>query len=519
MGKPVKTTDSVTSGLNRAQAPSETRRLSEVAQTAREFLNLDDLMGDLVSASNRRKAEDRRRSRIQQYSHPDRVSERLKKESIKSSAALPAVSVPLAQTHREEFLLNAGDSQEHGTGHSAATIHTADDVPGRAGEQSSIRQPEDILQELEDLLGTGDAKIQEPPEPEYPTAEHPQVQNLPALSTIQTDPCLICGNTSAHRMYAITDVSEEFIECDTCGLGSLFPMPTAARIESFYPAEYYGTPSAKFEPVVEAGVRAGARLRVQSLLSGLQPGSHVLDIGCGRGVMLRALLDLGYTAHGVELSAEAAAGVDPRADVRIAADLDEAGFRDHSMDAIILWHVLEHLPDPQRTLKQIRRILKPDGRLILAVPNYASWQARWAGKDWFHLDLPRHLYHFSPSTLSVLLQRHGFEHQSCHHFAALQNPFGWLQSWFNRVSQAPRNCLYSLLHRDGNHADVRQLGPVRRLLFKAALAMGLPMAGLLSLLEAAAGRGGTIAVTATSACPEEQTAPDRSCREIPAGAV
>ena len=87
-------------------------------------------------------------------------------------------------------------------------------------------------------------------------------------------------------------------------------MPSPARIQSFYPPEYYGTPTAKFVPLVEAGVRAGARARVRSLLSGVHPESHVLDIGCGRGVMLRAILDLGYTAHGVEISEEAAAGVE-----------------------------------------------------------------------------------------------------------------------------------------------------------------------------------------------------------------
>ena len=522
MGNSPKTTDSVDTGLDRVQPSSNPQPLSAVGQSAREFLKLDDLMGDLVSVSNQRETEDRRRSRIEQYSHPGRVSERLTQETIKSGPASPAAPVPLSQTHREEFRLNGCGDHVYRTGQTVTATHDADGDAVGTEEQNTVHQLEETLRELEELnslIRTGDGYVHEPSGRGIPIGEHPQVQTLSAVAAIRTAPCLICDDTSAQKKYAIEGVSEEFIQCDSCGLGSLFPMPEAARIESFYPAGYYGTPSAKFEPIVEAGVRAGARLRVQSLLSGLQPGSQVLDIGCGRGVMLRALLDLGHIAHGVEVSGAAAAGVDARADVRIAADLNQAGFRTHSMDAIILWHVLEHLPDPERTLAEIRRILKPGGRLILAVPNYASWQARWAGTDWFHLDLPRHLYHFSPATLSVLLQRHGFEQQSCRHFAALQNPFGWLQSWFNRVSHAPRNCLYSLLHRDGDHEDVRQLSPVRRLLFKAALAIGLPIAGLLSLVEAAAGRGGTIAVTATSACPEEQAVPDPSRQEISVGAV
>ncbi|MFP6765893.1 MAG: class I SAM-dependent methyltransferase, partial [Planctomycetaceae bacterium] len=406
----------------------------------------------------------------------------------------------LRTTHREGFRLDDGVDHVDENTPGATTLPTADGNVTTTKERQTVHQPGEILRTIGELTGLirTDARVDhESCDRRIPITEHPQVQALPSPAQIQTDPCLICGHTAAQEKYTIEGVTERFVQCASCGLGSVFPMPEAARIESFYPAEYYGTPSAKFEPTVEAGVRVGARLRVQSLLSGLPGDSHVLDIGCGRGVMLRALLDLGYTAHGVEISREAAAGVDPRAHVRIAADLNNAGYSTDSMDAIILWHVLEHLPDPERTLAEIRRILKPGGRLILAVPNCASWQARWAKQDWFHLDLPRHLYHFSPETLSMLLHRHGFAQQSCHHFAALQNPFGWLQSWFNRMSASPRNRLYSLLHRGGNHDDVQQLNPIRKLLFKVAFAIGLPVAGLLSCVEAGAGRGGTITVTAT----------------------
>lgn len=384
-----------------------------------------------------------------------------------------------------------------------------------------MRKADDMLRkldELERLIRSVDEETREDESSAGPISEHPQVRPFAWPSAVVTEPCLVCGSTSALRLYSIDGVSEELVECDSCGLGSLFPMPGAARIQSFYPAEYYGTPSAKFEPLVEWGVRAGARARVRSLLNGIHPDSHVLDVGCGRGVMLRAMLDLGYTAHGVELTEEAAAGVDPRAEIRIASDLAQAGYETNSMDAVVLWHVLEHLPHPGKTLAEIRRILRPGGRLILAVPNFASWQAGRAGADWFHLDLPRHLYHFSPETLSILLHRYGFAKQSYRHFAALQNPFGWLQSWFNQASQSPRNCLYSLLHRGGEHADARNLGAARRFLCKAAFAAGLPIAAAVSLLEAAFRRGGTIAVTAEMGCVEDHAEPVAAPRGALAGA-
>lgn len=366
----------------------------------------------------------------------------------------------------------------------------------------AVRSPEQLLAEIDSLarllsdlessLGsdsaaTGDAVT---------IAEHPEVRAIKRVIAVETQPCLVCGQTQAIQRYAIAGISEKLVTCQSCGLGFLFPLPTARRIESFYPPEYYGTPNAKFEPIVEWAVRAGARSRVTSLVRGLPRGSRVLDVGCGRGVMIRALLDLGYEAHGVEISAAAAAGVDNRADVRIASDLAAADYESHSFDAVVLWHVLEHLRNPDKTLSEIHRILRPGGRLILAVPNFASWQSRWSRGDWFHLDLPRHLYHFSPTNLTRLVERFGFQCHSVKHFAPLQNPFGWLQSWLNKKTNSPRNSLYSLLHRHADAADFAGLSKSKQRLMRMAYYLGLPIAGVVSLLEAATQQGGTIAMVA-----------------------
>lgn len=274
-------------------------------------------------------------------------------------------------------------------------------------------------------------------------------------------------------------------------------MPNSARIQSFYPAEYYGEPTAKFVPLVEFGVRLGAKMRVESLVGDLPAGSKVLDIGCGRGAMLRALIDLGHEAHGVEIAAEAASGADPRAQITIAPELSQAGYDDDTFDAVILWHVLEHLPHPEQTLAEIRRSLRPGGRLILAVPNFGSLQSRRTANNWFHLDLPRHLYHFTPDTLQRLLTCNDFHCESMRHLALLQNSFGWLQSILNRTSGTPRNSLYSLLHRGGEHPVVQSLSRRQRWQLKLGYWLGLPVATAIGLFEAATRRGGTIAVTAT----------------------
>ena len=85
------------------------------------------------------------------------------------------------------------------------------------------------------------------------------------------------------------------------------------------------------------------------------------------------------------------------------------GLPDNAFDLVILWHALEHLPDPSGALCAIRGLLRDGGRLVVAVPNLASWQARLLKARWFHLDVPRHLWHFTPETLEHLLRVTGFQ--------------------------------------------------------------------------------------------------------------
>jgi SAM-dependent methyltransferase len=308
-------------------------------------------------------------------------------------------------------------------------------------------------------------------------------------------PCPLCRTPGPRPLYEIEGFESPLVTCDACGLGWLEPLPDPARVAALYPPEYYGGPGRKFTPLVEMAVRAVGERHVRFLSSDLPRGARVLDVGCGRGVLLGALADRGFEAHGFEISAAAAEGADPRAEVRVASDLRAADYPSGFFDQVIVWHVLEHLRDPREALLEVRRVLRAGGRLVVAVPNFSSAQARWAGPAWFHLDPPRHLYHFPLDVLRRLIGEVGFEVRSEHHFSLRQNPFGWVQSALNRWPRLPRNGLYTVLHRRGAGQPVPFDAPTRRLLW-LALALGMPLALGLSVLEAALRTGATVHLVA-----------------------
>lgn len=314
-------------------------------------------------------------------------------------------------------------------------------------------------------------------------------------AVVTIPPCPVCANTAADRAFTVEGMAEEVVTCRQCGLGILFPQPDRGRILSFYPEEYYGDAGEKFQGLVELMVRVITARQARYVSAGLKRGARVLDFGCGRGVLLRALAARGCEAHGVEMQRKAAGNCDSPVQIRIASRLVEAAYPDDYFERVVLWHVLEHLPDPRETLAEVHRILQPGGKAIIAVPNFSSYQARWAGADWFHLDLPRHLYHFPLPALKRLLENCGFACGAVHHFSLRQNAFGWLQSALNKYTPLPRNALYELLHRrapgGGPPFDRRT-----RLCLRTAFYLGAPPALLAAVVAAGLRGGATVHVEA-----------------------
>jgi len=140
----------------------------------------------------------------------------------------------------------------------------------------------------------------------------------------------------------------------------------------------------------------------------LESKGTLLDVGCGDGDLIQAMQDYGWNVAGVDPDPAAVQFACRRGlDVRLGSLMDQR-YRSCSFDAIILNHVIEHVPDPILVLKECHRILKPEGRLIMATPNVGGWFHRKFRQNWVHLDPPRHLFLFRMGTLVELVRRSGF---------------------------------------------------------------------------------------------------------------
>jgi SAM-dependent methyltransferase len=164
--------------------------------------------------------------------------------------------------------------------------------------------------------------------------------------------------------------------------------------------------------------------------------------------MLDTLRQAGWRVIGTERTPEMLAYARQELGLPVFVGGMEALSPEPLFDLIIIFQVLEHLADPATTLKQCAQLLKPEGRLVIGVPNFGSWQARFAGPLWFHLDVPRHLFHFSPESLAAALSEAGLGVGEVRFVSFEHDPYGWAQSILNRMGLRHNGLTRMLMRMD-----------------------------------------------------------------------
>ena len=311
--------------------------------------------------------------------------------------------------------------------------------------------------------------------------------------------CPACGAPSLDRWRSATASDPELAgasrfelwRCSRCR--SAATVGDAGQRARLYEGGTYAPARSGVNELLEPLRRLAERDRMR-FVRRIPPGGRVLEIGAGDGRFVARLAGAGFDARGIEPSPRAAA-LAAGAGARVErAEAESAPVADASLDAVIAWHSLEHLDDPGATLRRARGWLVPGGRIVVAVPDLASLQARIGGDRWFHQDVPRHRTHFTAAGLRALLARTGYVPRRESHLLVEQNALGMWQTLLNRLT-AERDVAFRFLKRDLGPAQ--GAGRARDLLVTlAAGAVLAPVAIALELGAGLAGRGGTMVLEA-----------------------
>jgi SAM-dependent methyltransferase len=255
--------------------------------------------------------------------------------------------------------------------------------------------------------------------------------------------CLLCESQTAvpvfhasDRLYHTTNRQFTVVRCAGCGLMRLDPQPSPEELQAYYPPAYWFAPGGALAGRWEETYRRlvlGDHVRfVEQALGHTampKPATLLLDVGCGGGLFLRLVRERGFRGIGLDFSREAARTAwRQQGAPALCGSLDSAPLRRGSFACITMFHVLEHLPDPRVFLSAAHELLTDEGRLVVQVPNAASWQCRLLGSAWNGMDIPRHLFDFRARDLEKLLRRCGFEVERRKYFSLRDNPAGLASS-------------------------------------------------------------------------------------------
>jgi len=287
--------------------------------------------------------------------------------------------------------------------------------------------------------------------------------------------CEVCGSAKTEVLFRANDRNRQISQrqfnvtrCMHCGVGFTTPKLSASELTKFYSHEYYSLDN---NLKLEEATRPYNQTRVDRIRRFVKSG-RLLDIGAGTGMFLKTARENHFEVEGLEITTDAAVFGRQTWGLNIRqGNLHETSLPTNAYDIVTLGHVYEHLHEPRAALEQLHSILKRGGLLVISVPNFDSVQARLFRSNWFHLDVPRHLFHYTPSSLRGMLETSGFNVVDVNFFSSEHNWAGILGS-IMRLSRPAESILHKLVRKS----------------------IGLPVTKWLAFIESAMGKGGTFEI-------------------------
>lgn len=233
---------------------------------------------------------------------------------------------------------------------------------------------------------------------------------------IDVSTCPVCGNSVftpflKTKDYTLTKEEFSLVKCSTCKLVITTPRPKNEDLGTYYQSNDYISHTSKANSLADVLYLIARKFTLQSkrkLASTLQPAKgKLLDIGCGTGDFLQSCATAGWKTYGVEPNSSASQLARQKG-IEIFETIDQIK---GTFQLITLWHVLEHVPDPNETLIKVRELLAPNGVLLIAVPNHLSADGKKYGEFWAGFDVPRHLWHYNQQNMDQLLRKHQLTRQ------------------------------------------------------------------------------------------------------------
>lgn len=233
--------------------------------------------------------------------------------------------------------------------------------------------------------------------------------------------CLVCGNSQFSPAMEVADFSNtgekfDLLDCQNCGFRFTSNPPDEAECGRYYQNENYISHSNTRKGIIAKlyhTVRDIMLYRKYKLLTRYSNKKTLLDVGSGTGHFLNYLQRKGFNVKGVEMSDNARNFSIQNFSLDVKKTIDEID-SNSDYNFITLWHVLEHLYNPDRYMQIFRNLLSIDGTLIIALPNYSCYDSEKYKNHWAGYDVPRHLWHFKPKTFHDFAVKNGFKIISKH---------------------------------------------------------------------------------------------------------